>query len=233
MSKLYEVIMPVTDQVVLGSRSPQRRELLESMVGAKSLRILPPLSSAEAGFQDVCDDPCFEKRLLEIVRDKYQDVYLQTVDVEHGSDSVDRPPYVVVADTIVIATNDQMRKRVLGQPDPAQWQSEVRDWMQHWLAGRTHEVWTGVIVAKEQQRREFIVKSTVTFCNMSDTMIEWYISTSESLGKAGGYAIQAHAAAFVTQFTGSLTTIIGLPLMEVIDALQALGWEMPVREVKG
>ena len=56
---------------------------------------------------------------------------------------------------------------------------------------------------------------------------EWYISTSESLGKAGGYAIQAHAAAFVSQFSGSLTTIIGLPLLEVVAALQELGWKFP------
>ena len=64
---------------------------------------------------------------------------------------------------------------------------------------------------------------------MSDMMIEWYISTSESLGKAGGYAIQAHAAAFVSQFSGSLTTIIGLPLLEVVGVLQELGWEFPDR----
>ena len=63
-------------------------------------------------------------------------------------------------------------------------------------------------------------------------MIEWYVSTNESVGKAGGYAIQANAAAFVSQFTGSLTNIIGLPLMEVIDALQAMGWQLPVHEVK-
>lgn len=63
-------------------------------------------------------------------------------------------------------------------------------------------------------------------------MIEWYVSTNESVGKAGGYAIQANAAAFVSQFTGSLTNIIGLPLMEVIDALQALGWQLSARDAK-
>ena len=80
--------------------------------------------------------------------------------------------------------------------------------------------------------REFIVKSCVTFCDVSDALIEWYLSTNESVGKAGGYAIQANAAAFVSQFTGSLTNIIGLPLLEVIDAMQALGWQLPVHETK-
>lgn len=225
--------MAVLDLVVLGSRSPQRRELLESIVGSQALQIVPPLSLAEADFHDVRDDAGFECRLLEIVRDKYQDVSRQVTTSELFSGvGKTNAPFIVVADTIVIAKDDQQHKRVLGQPEPDKWQSEVRHWMRHWLAGRTHEVWTGVIVARENDVREFIVKSSVTFCDVSDAMIEWYVSTNESVGKAGGYAIQANAAAFVTQFTGSLTNIIGLPLMEVIDALQALGWQLPVHEVK-
>ena len=225
--------MPVLDSVVLGSRSPQRRELLASIVGSHALRIVPPLSSAEADFHDVRDDAGFERRLLEIVRDKYQDVSRQVLTSAgfSGAAKFDAP-FIVVADTIVIARDDQQDKRVLGQPEPAKWQSEVRHWMRHWLAGRTHEVWTGVIVAKGNDLREFIVKSNVTFCDVSDALIEWYLSTNESVGKAGGYAIQANAAAFVSQFTGSLTNIIGLPLMEVIDALQALGWQLPVHEAR-
>ena len=197
------------------------------MVGANALRILPPLSSAEADFHDVHDDEGFESRLMEIVLDKYDDVCQQATASENSETNNNSMPYIVVADTIVIATNDQHQKRVLGQPDPDNWQAEVREWMQNWLAGRTHEVWTGVVVSKGDLQRSFIVKSSVTFCPMSDSMIEWYISTSESLGKAGGYAIQAHAAAFVSQFSGSLTTIIGLPLLEVVEALQDLGWQFP------
>lgn len=222
--------MPVSGTVVLGSRSPQRRELLESIVGSYSLQIVPPLSSAEADFHDVCDDAGFEGRLLEIVRSKYEDVCQQVMTSEASETHF---PFIVVADTIVIAKDDRQHKRVLGQPEADKWQSEVRHWMRHWLAGRTHEVWTGVIVTRRNDVREFIVKSSVTFCDVSDAMIEWYLSTNESVGKAGGYAIQANAAAFVSQFSGSLTNIIGLPLMEVINALQALGWQLPVREAKG
>ncbi len=228
--RIDDVTMPVSDSVVLGSRSPQRRELLESIVGVHGLQIVPPLSSAEANFHDVRDDAGFERRLLEIVRDKYADVRRQVATSEGFSGAgKSHAPFIVVADTIVIAKDDQQHKRVLGQPEPDKWQSEVRHWMRHWLAGRTHEVWTGVIVARGNDVREFIVKSSVTFCDVSDAMIEWYVSTNESVGKAGGYAIQANAAAFVSQFTGSLTNIIGLPLMEVIDALQSMGWQLSVR----
>lgn len=225
--------MSVPDIVVLGSRSPQRRELLASIVGQDALRIIPPLSSAEADFHDVRDDAGFERRLLEIVRDKYQDVSRQVATPGVSSTArMSHSPFIVVADTIVIAKNDQQQKRILGQPEPDKWQSEVRHWMRHWLAGRTHEVWTGVIVTRGNDIRQFIVKSSVTFCDVSDALIEWYLSTNESVGKAGGYAIQANAAAFVSQFSGSLTNIIGLPLMEVIDALQALGWQLPVHTTK-
>ena len=233
ISEIRDVKMSVPDSVVLGSRSPQRRDLLASIAGASAVQIMPPLSSVEANFHDVRDDAGFQRRLLEIVHDKYDDVRRQVATSETFSGKQKLySPFIVVADTIVIATDDQQHKRVLGQPEPDKWQSEVRHWMRHWLAGRTHEVWTGVIVTRDDDVREFIVKSSVTFCDVSDVMIEWYVSTNESVGKAGGYAIQANAAAFVSQFTGSLTNIIGLPLMEVIDALQAMGWQLPVHEVK-
>ena len=225
--------MADSDSVILGSRSPQRRELLASIIGSHAVRIVPPLSSAEADFHDVVDDAGFERRLLEIVRDKYQDVRRQVATSDEFSGAGKTlSPFIIVADTIVIAKDDLQHKRVLGQPEPDKWQEEVRYWMRDWLAGRTHEVWTGVIVANGNDVREFIVKSSVTFCDVSDAMIEWYLSTNESVGKAGGYAIQANAAAFVSQFIGSLTNIIGLPLMEVIDALQRLGWRLPVRIVE-
>ena len=115
--------MAVSDSVVLGSRSPQRRELLESIVGSHRLQIVPPLSSAEADFHDVCDDAGFERRLLEIVRDKYEDVSRQVATSEVISGiGQSNAPFIVVADTIVIAKDDLQHKRVLGQPEPAKWQ---------------------------------------------------------------------------------------------------------------
>ncbi len=257
--------MPDVDLIILGSRSPRRRELLEPIVGSASLRVMPPLSSEEAGFDDVHDDASIKQRLQEIVRQKIAAVCQQ---VDKADSSVlnpkERPhparqdgagvgelkpsrgersfsiapspsatgntrhaPIIVVADTIVIASNDAGIKQVLGQPESDQWRSQVRDWLRFWLAGRTHEVWTGVIVARNTDCREFVVKSKVTFCEISDATIDWYLSVSESLGKAGGYAIQGHAAAFVSQLSGSLSNVIGLPLMEVMAAMESLGWRLP------
>lgn len=77
--KRLVVKMSVAKAVVLGSRSPQRRELLASIVGTDGLQIMPLLSSAEADFYDVDDDAGFEHRLLEIVREKYHDVSRQVL----------------------------------------------------------------------------------------------------------------------------------------------------------
>ena len=226
--------MPDADLIILGSRSPRRRELLEPIVGATALHVMPPLSSEEAGFDDLHDDAPIEQRLREIVRQKYATARQQVQHLDStAANPKERPSIVVVADTIVIASNDTGIKQVLGQPEPDHWRSQVRDWLRFWLAGRTHEVWTGVIVARHTESREFVVKSKVTFCEISDATIEWYLSTNESLGKAGGYAIQGHAAAFVSQLSGSLTNVIGLPLLEVVEALQSLGWRLPGVGAKG
>jgi septum formation protein len=69
------------------------------------------------------------------------------------------------------------------------------------------------------------VRSQVTFCSINDELLEWYISTGESQGKAGGYAIQGYAAAFATQVNGSLTNVIGLPVLEALQGLTMLGWK--------
>ncbi len=207
-------------KIILGSRSPRRRELLGSIVGQECLVILPPSSPDEPGFADVSDEAGIERRLIDIVQMKHDDICRQLA----AMPGEPIPPFVVVADTIVIASDDNGTRCVLGQPGPERWQDEVRSWFRRWLSGRTHEVWTGVRISHGNQQTQFIVRSKVTFCEVSDELLEWYVATGESTGKAGGYAIQSHAALFVTRFEGSLTSIIGLPLMEVVAGLTKLGW---------
>ena len=208
-------------RIVLGSRSPRRRELLGSFVGDDQLLILPPSSPDEPGFSDVHDQPRIEQRLNEITLMKHDDICRQLL---RRSD-LTTPPFVVVADTIVVAQNDNGARCVLGQPGPEQWADDVRRWFRNWLSGRAHEVWTGVRISRDTARTDFIVRSKVTFCNVSEEMLEWYVTTAESTGKAGGYAIQGHAASFVTGLDGGLTNVIGLPMMEVLQGLKQLGWQ--------
>jgi septum formation protein len=207
--------------IVLGSRSPRRRELLGSFVGDRQLIILPPSSPDEPGFSDVHDQVSIENRLHEITLLKHTDICCQ---LARQTDLMTLP-FVVVADTIVVAQNDSGTRCVLGQPGPEQWADDVRMWFRKWLSGRPHEVWTGVRISRGATKTHFIVRSKVTFCAVSEEMLDWYVATAESTGKAGGYAIQGHAASFVVGLEGGLTNVIGLPMMEVIEGLKQLGWQ--------
>lgn len=206
--------------IVLGSRSPRRRELLGSMTGIDHLYILPPSNAAEPGFDSLTTDAQIRERLLDIVTLKHQDVCRQLP--QQPWYSVKRPPIVVVADTTVVTGPADGQRQVLGQPNSEHWQSEVREWLQSRLSGTTHEVWTAVLVSLGNQVRQAVVRSRVTFASISDADLDWYLSTNESPGKAGGYAIQGFAAAFVTHLDGSLTNVIGLPLLETMALIQSL-----------
>jgi septum formation protein len=93
------------------------------------------------------------------------------------------------------------------------------------LSGRTHLVHTGVTVSRPPQTRAggaatIVVETAVTFVELSDRAIDWYLSTGEHLGKAGAYGIQGAAGAFVERIEGSITNVIGLPLAETITLLR-------------
>jgi septum formation protein len=93
------------------------------------------------------------------------------------------------------------------------------------LSGRRHNVLGAVcVIGPDGQRRERLVTSVVRFKRLSPTEIDIYISSGEWRGKAGGYAIQGSAAAFVPFLSGSYSNVVGLPLFEVTQMLRAGGW---------
>ncbi|MCA9057341.1 MAG: Maf family protein [Planctomycetaceae bacterium] len=214
--------------LILGSRSPRRLELLSSIIPREQIEVLPPRSSAEAGFELLHTPAAIEQRLREIVRVKGDDVLAQVQARQPMSERT--APVIVVADTIVIAQEPRSaaipRLTVLGQPAEPDWQADVRTWFRQLLSDQTHEVWTGFRLLSagannpSPDKVEQIVRSTVTFESLDETVLDWYISTEESRGKAGGYAIQGLGAALVRGVSGSLTNVIGLPIHELRNALR-------------
>jgi septum formation protein len=92
------------------------------------------------------------------------------------------------------------------------------------LSGRSHRVLTAVAVARGPSRIEqCITVSRVSFARLSRPAIEAYVATGEPLDKAGAYAIQGGAAAFVRRIEGSYTGIVGLPLYETLRLLRRAG----------
>jgi len=93
------------------------------------------------------------------------------------------------------------------------------------LAGRTHQVHTGVCCLRLPDRRRVAALSTsiVTMMPLSDEEIEWYVATGEGRDKAGGYAVQGRAGLFVRSIDGSYSNVVGLPLQLVYGLLGELG----------
>jgi len=131
-----------------------------------------------------------------------------------GADS-----YVLAADTVVAAG-----RRILGK---AETETEARGCLTL-LSGRRHRVMTGIAVrARDGRVAERLVQSIVTFARLSEPQIAAYLASGEWRGKAGAYAIQGRAAAFIRFLSGSYSNVVGLPLFETAQMLRGLGWPSP------
>ncbi len=118
---------------------------------------------------------------------------------------------ILAADTAVVDGD-----RILGKPIDTQDAAA----MLRSLSGRTHEVMTGVCLRFPNQTNCFHVETRVIFRNLSEKEIADYAATEEPLDKAGAYAIQGGAAKMVRRVEGSYSNVVGLPLCEVIEALE-------------
>jgi septum formation protein len=127
--------------------------------------------------------------------------------------AVDEPDAVVIAGDTVVA----LGRRLLGKPRD---QAEARAFLEL-LSGRSHRVLTGVAVAANGALRARVVETRVAFKVLSQTEIETYIESGEWRGKAGAYGVQGRAERFVISIVGSYSNIVGLPLFETANLIEA------------
>jgi septum formation protein len=126
---------------------------------------------------------------------------------------------VLAADTVV-----GVGRRILGKPVDA---AEARRFLQL-LSGRRHQVFTAVVLRlPDGVQRQRLVNSAVSFQRVTPAQIEHYLAAGEWRGKAGGYAIQGRAEAFVRFLSGSWSNVVGLPLFETAQLLRGAGWLRP------
>jgi septum formation protein len=128
----------------------------------------------------------------------------------------DRSRPVLGADTIVHLADGE--PRILGKPANA---DEARVMLGR-LSGRTHEVVTAYTLIYKGAERGRAIETDVTFRVLLPAELEGYVGSREWQDKAGGYAVQGLAAAFVRAVKGSYTNIVGLPLCEVLEDLETL-----------
>ncbi len=127
---------------------------------------------------------------------------------EHHEDAI-----VVGVDTTVFVDG-----KYFGKPANL---DQARETLQT-LRGKKHQVFTAICMMDTLtgERQVEIVESGVTFLKFSDESLERYIQTSESLGKAGAYAIQSGAKGFVQSVEGSVSSVVGLPLSELAEMFE-------------
>ncbi|QDT38746.1 Maf family protein [Stratiformator vulcanicus] len=202
-------------QIVLASSSPRRRELLELIVDASRIEVVPPPDAREQSLDHLRSVPEIVQGVCSIASQKARSVG----EILGSRNDV---AAIVAADTTVIV-DDRDQARSLGKPDGSCWRDQVSEWFRRYYSGQTHSVVTGVCVIAAGRQFDFSVTTAVTMVDDLDRHLEWYLATEEPLGKAGGYAIQGAGATLVKRVDGSLTNVVGLPLRELNDLFGELG----------
>ena len=124
--------------------------------------------------------------------------------------------FVLAADTVVAAG-----RRILPKAENAE---EVERCLKL-LSGRRHQVLTALALRPPGKAlRTRVVMTRVAFKALTSREIAAYVASGEGIGKAGGYAVQGRAEAFVRAINGSYSNVVGLPLYETLGLLEGSGW---------
>lgn len=186
-------------RLILGSASPRRRELL-AQIGVVADAIRPADIDESPGRGEAPRPYCSR-----MAREKACAVVADADDL------------VLCADTTVA-----MGRRILGKPADA---DQAAQFLRA-LSGRRHRVITAVALRLGDRLWQSDVVTAVRMKRLTEAEIRGYIATSDWQGKAGGYAIQGPAGAFVPWINGSFSAVVGLPLAETAGLLQAAGYPL-------
>ena len=187
--------MPPSPDLYLASRSPRRRELL-IQIGVEYQTLLPDV------FEQQRPGESPQEYVCRLAMEKAQAGWLMLAVSEQ------RP--VLGADTVVVLDGDVLEKPQHRDDGMA---------MMAKLSGRTHQVMTGMALVMGADEQSRLSVSHVTFRETSEEERARYWESGEPLDKAGGYAVQGLAAAFITRIEGSYSGIMGLSLFEVTEML--------------
>lgn len=198
--------MGMSQTLVLASGSPRRIELLQQ-AGIEPDRVLPA---------DVDETPLraehprsLAKRLSKLKAEK------ALASLKAEADHV--PAFVLAADTVVA-----VGRRILPKAETL----DDAAFCLQLLSGRSHRVYSGIcLITPDGKLRQKLVETRVRFKRLPRAEIDGYVASGEWRGKAGGYAVQGLAGAFVVKLGGSYTNVVGLPLYETAALLSGEGYD--------
>ena len=203
----------IQPRIYLASQSPRRRELLKQ-AGINFEMLL--LRSDPRRNIDVDETP---------LAGEQPEIYVRRVcraKAEAGYGALrlrNLPSFPVLAADTAVALDDI----ILGKPE----NFEQATAMLRQLSGREHQVLSAVAVALGEHVEIAVSTSTVRFTHLDEERIRRYLLTNEYTDKAGGYAIQGYAGAFVEHLSGSYSGVMGLPLFETVQLLQHFDFPIP------
>jgi septum formation protein len=196
------------DFIYLASQSPRRAQLLGQLGVRHELLLADADEDAES--------------LESVLPNEAPTTYVQRVTALKLDAAVARLRRRGLADAPVLCadTTVALGRTILGKPEDAA--DAAR--MLRLLSGATHRVLTAVALQHGAQRHAALSVSRVRFANITDAQIARYAESGEPLGKAGAYAIQGAAAAFIEHISGSYSGIMGLPMFETAGLLRNAGF---------
>ena len=181
--------------IILASNSPRRRELLRGLDIAFDVRVQP----------DIAEDYPADTAPADVA------AYISREKANAYKDTIAENELIITADTVVIVGNE-----ILGKPHD---DAEAKE-MLHKISGRKHQVVTGVCLTTTEKQRCFSVSTDVTFKNLKEEEIDYYIETYSPLDKAGAYGIQEWIGYIgVTALEGSYFNVMGLPVQRIWEEL--------------
>ena len=181
--------------IILASNSPRRKELLRGLDIAFDVRVQP----------DIAEDYPADTAPADVAG------YISREKADAYKDTIAENELVITADTVVIVENE-----ILGKPHD---DAEAKE-MLHKISGRKHQVVTGVCLTTTEKQRCFSVSTDVTFKNLKEEEIDYYIETYSPLDKAGAYGIQEWIGYIgVTALEGSYFNVMGLPVQRIWEEL--------------
>lgn len=186
-------------RLILASTSPRRAELLQA--AAISFSAVPVNVDERMG-----DEESAEEAVARLAAAKAEEA------------AADHPNEVILAaDTLVVIDGVPLGK-------PADPEDAAR--MLRLLAGRTHEVVTGVCVRFQGRQLSHVETTQVRMSRLNEEEIAWYVASGETGDKAGAYAVQGLASRFIVSIDGSYSNVVGLPVSRVYELLKALGCDI-------
>lgn len=200
----------MSDFIYLASQSPRRSQLL-SQLGVRHEVLLPDASEDAESLETVKGHEAPKRYVQRVTALKLRAAVARLQ--QRGLP----PAPILCSDTTVALGNT-----IYGKPENA---VDAKRMLAE-LSGRTHRVLTAVAIGDGSRWVSVCSVSQVRFARLTSTQIAAYVDTDEPLGKAGAYAVQGRAAAFIAYISGSYSGIMGLPLFETAGALQSLGFDV-------